>query len=333
MHGRDAKRLHALWVRALLVLVTVVSFWLTATRLHISTDLSLLFPLERESAALGRFTHVFGGGDGSVVLVRGPSAEAARAAVRQMADELRRKPSIEHVLDQSPVLTPPDPTLAWLYAGPSVRGSLVRALTPGGMRERLEGTRALLLAPGASDAETWLARDPLRLGMIPWEAKRELAAGVVATADGSFEAAGGTAQLLVVQPKGSAFDSASAAAFVRDFDEASAVVRGAHPGVTIEVTGGHAISRATEAMFQRDLALSSTLSLVFASLMFVVTFRRARAAHRRNGLDDRARGLSSSRPHRRRRRVHGGRRRGRGRHGRPRLRGAPRGSTARPFSS
>ena len=270
-------RRHPLPGRVLLVVLTVASFWLTATRLHISSDLSLLFPGQRESAALGRFSRAFGGGDGSVILVRAPTAEEARGAARAMARELRTKPSVERVLDQSPDLSLVDPTLAWVYAGPTARQALREALTPEGMRARLSGTKALLLAPGSSDAEGWLAKDPLRLATVPWEAKRELAAGVVATAEGAFEADGGKAQLVIVQPKGSAFDSASAAHFMDDFEDASRAVRADHRTATIEVTGGHAISRATEAMFKYDLALSGTLSLVFASLMFVVTFRRARA--------------------------------------------------------
>jgi predicted RND superfamily exporter protein len=276
-HGRRTSRARVLVGRLLLILLTALSFWLTATRLHISTDLSLLFPGERESAALGRFSRLFGGGDGSVILVRAPTADEARGAAHAMTAALKTKSSVERILDESPDLSLVDPTLAWLYAGPTARAALRDALTPAGMRARLAGTKTLLLAPGSTDAETWLAKDPLRLAMIPWEAKRELAAGVVAGADGTFQADGGKAQLIVVQPKGSAFDSASAAGFMDDFDDASRTVRTTYPNATLEVTGGHAISRATEAMFKRDLELSSTLSLVFASLMFVVTFRRARA--------------------------------------------------------
>jgi predicted RND superfamily exporter protein len=276
-HSPRTSRARVLAGRLLLIVLTALSFWLTATRLHISTDLSLLFPGERESAALGRFSRVFGGGDGSVILVRAPTAEEARGAVHAMTAALKTKASIERILDESPDLSLVDPTLAWLYAGPTAQVALRDALTPAGMRARLAGTKTLLLAPGSGDAETWLAKDPLRLAMVPWEAKRELAAGVVAGPDGTFQADGGKAQLIVVQPKGSAFNSASAAAFMNDFDDASHTVRSTYPRATVEVTGGHAISHATEAMFKRDLALSSSLSLIFASLMFVLTFRRARA--------------------------------------------------------
>ena len=61
-----------------------------------------------------------------------------------------------------------------------------------------------------------------------------------------------------------------------DFDVARAGVLAKHH-VTVGVTGGHAINVALQALFIRDLAVSGTLSLVLASLTFLVTFRRARA--------------------------------------------------------
>ncbi len=271
------RRVHPFLAWATLVLLTAASLWLTATRLHISTDLSLLFPAQRESAALARVSRVFGGGDGCVVLVRAPSAEDARGAARNVVAALRSKPSVERVMDQSPGLALADPTLPWLYASPTARDALAHALTPDGMRERLAVTRAMVLAPGSGEAEAWLARDPLRLAMVPWESRRELAAGVVATADGAFEADAGRAQLVVVEPRGSAFDSAAAERFMTDFEEVSKSVRQKYAAATVEVTGGHAIARATEGMFKADLAISGSASLVFASLMFVLTFRRARA--------------------------------------------------------
>ena len=90
------------------------------------------------------------------------------------------------------------------------------------MKRRLDETRTMLLAPGAGAAEEWLARDPLRLAQIPWESQRELAAGLVASDDGSFVADSGKARLVVAQPRGSAFDSKSASQFVDDASEAMA---------------------------------------------------------------------------------------------------------------
>jgi predicted RND superfamily exporter protein len=264
-------------VRFALLAFTGVTLWLSVARLHISSDLSLLFPSQREAAALGRFTRVFGGGDLGVVLLSGDEGPEVLAASQVILSELRDAPSVARVLDRAPSPELADPTLAWLHAGPLAREALARALTPAGMRERLEGTRALLLAPGSEAAEGWLARDPLRLSMIPWEKVSELAAGVGASQGGSFQAAGGKARLVVIEPRGRAFDAVAAEALVGDFNRARDRVRAAHPSVSIELTGGHAIAAATASMLKRDLALSGTLSLILASLVFWLTFRRARA--------------------------------------------------------
>jgi len=146
------------------------------------------------------------------------------------------------------------------------------------MAERLAGTRELLLSPvHAPDAESVLARDPLRLSLVPWEGRSELAAGLTVTSSGEFVADSGHARLLVAQPKGRAFDSSAARAFMADFDRARATVIAAHPTVTVGVTGGHALNVALQALFIRDLEVSGTLSALLASLTFLVAFRRARA--------------------------------------------------------
>jgi hypothetical protein len=266
------------WVaRALLLVVTLACGWLTASRLTLSSDLSTLFPESGDAGALGRWTHAFGGRDPVLVLVRGEKPEDVAAVAEAIAASLREAPSITRVLDRAPSPKPPDdPTLAWAYAGPDARRRLAAAVTPEGMRARLADSHAMLLAPvGSEDLDAWLARDPLRLSTMPWESRAELAAGVVASPGGAFVADEGRARLVVAEPKGSAFNSDSARAVVEAVEGAEAAA--ARPGVTTELTGGHAIAWATERMLKRDLELSGTLSAVLASLAFVLTFRRARA--------------------------------------------------------
>src|SRR5262249_32216585 len=127
------------------------------------------------------------------------------------------------------------------------------------------------------DAEAFLARDPLRLSLIPWEGRSEIAAGLAVTATGEFVSSDGRARLLVAQPKGSAFDADAARAFVADFDAARSAVRAAHSKTTIGVTGGHAMNVALQSLFRRDLEVSGTLSAILASLTFLIAFRRGRA--------------------------------------------------------
>src|SRR5258708_1918339 len=151
------------WIHTVLVMATVACAWLTATKLHVSGDLSALLPNSGESTGLARWVRAFGGLGGGV-----------RAA-------------------------------------------------PGGVSVADEGR----------------------------------------------------ARLVVAEAHGSAFSSSDARAVVDDVERAMA--EAARPGVTTELTGGHAVARATEQMLRRDLAVSGALSIALASLAFVVTFRRTRA--------------------------------------------------------
>jgi hypothetical protein len=270
----------AAWLRVVLVVVTIASTWLTFDKLRMSGDLSTLLPESGDAAALSRWTRAFGVREPAIVLVRGGRPGDVERAAVELAASLRGAPSIASVLDRAPTPDPSsDPTLAWAYAGPDARVRLAEAVTPEGMRARLRDTRAMLLAPAAgAEAEAWLARDPLRLFQVPWETRAELAAGVPVGAGAVFAADGGKARLVIAEPRGSAFVSANAEALVGDVERAKAAVAAAGiAGVTIELTGGHAIAWATEQMMRRDLEVSGTLSLLLASLAFVVTFRRIRA--------------------------------------------------------
>jgi predicted RND superfamily exporter protein len=264
-------------VRLVMVLATVLSAWLSTFHLRLSSDLTDLFPNHGEATMLTRYLRAFGGGDLGVILIRGADAHEVELTARELGDELRQKRSVVRVLEEAPLPRGFDPTLAWSYAGPSARARLERALTPEGMRERLRGTRELLLAPGATEVEEWLARDPLRLAMIPWEAKTELAAGLEVGTGGLFTADEGRARLVVAEPRGSAFDAAAALAFVTDARTAMEAARSRHPGVTTAITGGHAIAVATADMLRRDMIVSGVLSTFLASFAFLVTFRRMRA--------------------------------------------------------
>jgi predicted RND superfamily exporter protein len=271
-------RLRGSWAAVALALAcTLVAGWLTATRLRVSTNLAELFPESGEAAALARWTRAFGGHDPLLLLVRSDRREAVDAAAARLAAALARAPAIERVVDRAPAPdASPDPTLAWMFAAEAARAQLAEAVTPAGMRARLAETRSLLLAPAGDERlERWLARDPLRLSLIPWESRAALAGDVVAAAGQPFTADEGRARLVVAQPRGSAFSSRDANTAMDEVDRA--VAESEAPGVTIEVAGGHAIARATEAMLKRDLAVSGSLSIVLASAAFVATFRRVRA--------------------------------------------------------
>jgi uncharacterized protein len=268
-------------LRIVAVIVTVLSV-VMVTRLELSADLTELFPRTAEAEMLARVTRVFGGGDVAPVLVRSDDPAEAALAAHEAATALRACPSVAQVIEEMPAPAPksgeaPDPTAAWRFAGPVAREALAQAVTEEGMKKRLRDTRALLLAPGAGEAAEMLARDPLRLTMIPWEGRVEIAAGARADGGGAFVAKEGRARLLIAEPRGRAFDSGAALRFTTEAEAALDGVRRAHPAVTLSLTGGHVIARQTEAMMKSDLQKSGVLSGVLASVLFVLTFRRPRA--------------------------------------------------------
>jgi hypothetical protein len=267
----------ALFVRLLAVAIVSLVAAVMSSRLQVSGDLSALFPDHGGAAMLARVVRAFGGGDLAIVLVRGDDPKEVEAGATEIARALTGKPTVIGVVDQAPPRET-DPSLAWLFAGPRARERLAAALTAEGMRTRLAGSKELLLGPAAGEAVDWLARDPLRLALVPWDERAEIAAGLTVSSDGAFVADGGRARLVALQPHGRAFDSVAAHAFVADVDAAKAAVLAVHPSLTLELAGGHATAVATEAMIRTDMEWSSALSSVLATLMFLVTFRRMRAA-------------------------------------------------------
>lgn len=263
-------------LRIAAIVLTIVSLVL-ASRLELSKDLTGLFPHTKEAETLARVTRALGGGDVALVLARGDDPVELERGADDAAKALGKAASVAQVLTGPPAAKPIDPTSAWRWAGPIARERLAHAVTEAGMRERLRETRTLLLAPGASEAAEYLTRDPLRLAAIPWERKVELAAGAKALPGSSFVSNDGHARLVVLEPKGRAFDPGEAARFTDEAEGILAAVHDAHPGVRFDLTGGHVIARQTEQMMRTDLQRSSVLSLVLASLVFVVTFRRVRA--------------------------------------------------------
>jgi predicted exporter len=266
-------------VVALVVVVTIASI-VVALRLRLSGDLTELFPATPEASALARVTRVFGGGDVSLVLVRGDDPAEVEKAAERAADFLRSSPAIEQVVTAPPApstLSRTDPTGAWRFAGPVARRKLARALTDDGMRERLRDTHALLLAPGAGEVADWLARDPLRLAAIPFEDRIELASGARAAPGSAFVADGGRARLIVLVPRGRAFDPSAARTLTESTSIALADAHAEHPGVRFDLTGGHVVASQTEALVRADLTRSGLLSMALASFVFVALFRRPRA--------------------------------------------------------
>ncbi len=266
----------AVAVAVLLVLATVGSLLAVALGLHLEPNVASLLPDRGEAAALRRYVRGFGGGDLAVVMVKGPDPEENGVVARALTEQLSRQPSVKRAADHADLSRPLDPMLAWRYADPGGRRRLEGALTPQGMRARLRETRALLLAPGSGALAEVIARDPLRLAQLAFE-RPGIGGGMKTQPDGAFSNDDGTMRLVLVQAAGQSLRGADAKGFVADTDTVIAPLRREHPAVTIGLTGGHAIAAAMEIMLTRDLALSGTLAMVLASVVFVAVVRRVRA--------------------------------------------------------
>ena len=266
-------RIAVAWV---LAVVTIASLVAVTLRLRLEPNVASLLPARGDAAALRRYVRAFGGGDLAVVMVKGEDPEESASVAAEIARGLGARASVRIAADRIDASRALDPWLAWRHADAGVRGKLAEAMTPGGMRARLEETRAMLLAPGSGAAAEALAADPLRLSQLVF-ASGDIGSGVRAQADGAFATDDGKVRLVLARPAGQALRGVDAKAFVADAEAVLAPARAAHPGVTIGLTGGHAIAAATEAMLRRDLTVSGSLSMVLASAVFALLFRRVRA--------------------------------------------------------
>jgi hypothetical protein len=270
-----------------LAILTALSAVAVTLRLRLDPNVASLLPERGESAALRSYLRAFGGSDLAMVLVRATSvpessedadalAAEVKAATEEIAGELGRLETVEHAVagfDAEPHL---GPMLVWRNADAAARERLAQALTPEGMRARLKTSRDMLLAPGAGAAAERIAKDPLRLAQLLYEA-RETGSGFRTQADGTFASDDGLARLVLVFPTGQALRGGDAKAFVGEAEGVLDRHRAAHPRLRFGLTGGHAIAAATERMLEADLKISGSLSMLIASLAFILTFRRVRA--------------------------------------------------------
>ena len=264
----------------LALLLTIVSV-LLLPRLRLSGRLARLFPDDPAAKALGAYVDAFGGGDVTIVLVRGDDPIAVAKAAALIAEKATGKPGVKGATTSvappppDPDAPPPDPTLAWTFADAEQRKQLAQALTDEGMRARLEETRSLLLMPGSSGLSSFIQHDPLRLFGIVQGRARTLAATVGADESGALVADGGRARFVLINTVGSALDSEEAKRLIGSLE--AAIDEAKQPGVRASIAGGAAIARDVEHMIRSDLYLSSALSTVLVAVAFLVTFRRARA--------------------------------------------------------
>ncbi len=270
--GRTHARARLVPLATLLATIGALCVVLFGVRLN--PDVVALLPSRGDAAVLGRYLRGFGGGGIGVLLVESNDPAQAEAAANAVASELGALPEVAFASARIEVSRTSDPLLAWRAADHAGRARLAEALTPEAMRERLTETRKLLLAPGSGASQERVAADPLRLSEIAYS-DRAIGAGITPRVDGAFANDAGTAYLVIVKPKGQALRGKEARAFVDAVERVMAAHRS--DGVSLRLTGPHAVAAEMETMLRADLTRSGVLSTVLASLAFVVVFRRFRA--------------------------------------------------------
>ncbi|HQP39235.1 MAG TPA: hypothetical protein PLI95_28825, partial [Polyangiaceae bacterium] len=198
------------WPELLVAVLTVLSIVAMVRGLRLSPDVSSLLPRGGDGAALQQYARAFGGGDLAMLLVSGTDPAKVSAATHAATEALVRCDRVHAALDGFPAPEVRDPTQAWAVASPQAMRRLEEALTPGGMRERLQETRALLLGPGAGALAETIRRDPLRLSQIPFERGTRVAEGAAAEDGGALGGGGslvadeGRARLVLIAVRGDA---------------------------------------------------------------------------------------------------------------------------------
>jgi len=256
------------------IAVTIAALLVVLFGVRLNPDVVALLPARGDAAVLGRYLRGFGGGGVGVVLIESSDPAQANATADAVAAELAALSTVQFASARLELSQSSDPLLVWRAADARARERLAEALTPEGMRERLADTRKLLLAPGSGSSQERIAADPLRLTELAYS-DRAIGAGVSPRADGSFASEAGTEHLVIVKPKGQALRGRDAKAFVDSVE--LILVRHRVDGVSLRLTGPHAVAAEMETMLRSDLTRSGILSTVLASLAFVLVFRRFRA--------------------------------------------------------
>ncbi len=262
---------------AAVVLVTAVAAVIVTGFVRLNPDLAALLPSQGDGAVLARYLRTFAGGGVGVILIEGPRPEENAEVATAVAVGLRGRETVAFASERVEASGTHAPLLLWRTADAPARERLAAALTPEGMRERLAGTKQLLLLPGTGSLSASLSADPLRLSELVRPDGKGVSAGVPARSDGFFANEDGSAHLVVLKSRGQALRGAEAKAFVADVDASLAAIRREHPEVRIGVTGPHSVAAEMEELLRADLTRSGIISTVLASLAFALVFRRARA--------------------------------------------------------
>ena len=260
-------------------------------RLRPQTSLVAMFdPNNPSVVALERVVNEFPVAEELLVLASLPEdAPADRARLTDFADRLRERlstdearPLVANVRDRAgpefrAFVEQQIVPNGLVYLDDAGRAEALRRLTPEGMAEQLDRTRAALAAPGpaAGALGRTLARDPLRLfELLQVQLAGSRLPGVAAnpTGDGRFVSPDGRAILLRIdgaEPPGNLAFSQRLVAFVSD-----AIAESNADGLAVQTAGAYAVAAYDTGEIKRDSIVGTLTSIGGLALVVGLLYRR-----------------------------------------------------------
>ncbi len=277
------------WIERHRVAVVVVSVALcllsaaSLTRLRLDLDVLGMLPQGApEFDSFKAFVADFGELDELVVLLRGASLPEMESFADQLATRLERLDSIDSVHERVDVEALLDGILGrYLFNYLPEQGyrELADRLTPAGIEAQVEADRAVLAAPLDLSAAGAIVEDPLGVRRMV-AARLAQAEGKLAPAESSgyFVAPGGSALLVLVRPRQSAFDVSFSERLMRQVREAEADVRrgGAWGNLQVDYTGSYVYALEDAATIRGDVTRYSVLALLGVLGVFYIGYRGLR---------------------------------------------------------
>jgi len=275
------ERHHRLVVALSLVLCVLSALALTRLRLDIDV-LSMLPQGEPAFDDFKAFVADFGELDQLIVLIEGRSEEGLHTFADDFAQRLGALETVAAVQSRIDVQQLMDGLMGqyvYNYVPAADYAELEGRLTPAGIDAQIAADRAILGAPFDLSATRTVADDPLGV--------RRLAAGALADAygglapnlrDGYLSAADGTAVLLLVRPRASAFDIAFSRRLLQQVQAAEAETRAATADADVRVsyTGSYVYALEDAATLHWDITRYTLLALVGVLAVFYVGYRNLR---------------------------------------------------------
>ncbi|MBI2895502.1 MAG: MMPL family transporter [Deltaproteobacteria bacterium] len=242
-------------------------------RLRFEGDLVDLLPRgATASRELGRYARTFGKNDPVTILVTGGDAVSLTELADRMVGTIGRVRGVRSVeVDLGASMPGAGDVFRLLDDDGFERARAL--LRPAAIDESVRRGRALLLQPGAAQAAKLFRADPLELRRLLVPAYKRLGAGLsVDPGSGYFLSPRGDALVVLARTGVDSFDVSRSRELVRRIRKAAAAAR--PRGMSVQLTGPHAMAEATERMIRMDLTRSSALSVALVLLVFAVAFGR-----------------------------------------------------------